>query len=88
MMIRLGILGSTRGTNMQAIIDAMNAKQLAASIEIVISNKSDALILERAAVNQLPHHFVNSAGLDRETYDEECFCALHQYRVDLIVLIG
>lgn len=47
-MIRLGILGSTRGTNLLAIIDAIKQKKLSASIEIVISNKANAPILEKA----------------------------------------
>jgi phosphoribosylglycinamide formyltransferase-1 len=87
-MIRLGILGSTRGTNLQAIIEAIRAKSLPASIEIVISNKSDAYILERAASNQIPHQFVSSAGLDREAYDESISAILQQRSVDLVVLIG
>ena len=43
--MRLGILGSSRGTNLQAIVDAIQQKKLSASIEIVISNKMDAVIL-------------------------------------------
>jgi phosphoribosylglycinamide formyltransferase-1 len=87
-MIRLGILGSTRGTNMQAILDAIHAKQLLAQIKIVISNKADALILQRAADNQLSHCFIDPIGLDRETYDRQVSNELQHHQVDLIVLIG
>ena len=50
-MIRLGILGSTRGTNMLTLIEAIDSNQLSASIAVVISNKANAMILERAKVS-------------------------------------
>ena len=48
-MIKLAVLGSTRGTTMQAIINAIKQGILEAEISIVISDKKDAYILERAA---------------------------------------
>jgi phosphoribosylglycinamide formyltransferase-1 len=87
-MIRLGILGSTRGTNMQAIIDAIQQNRLSASIEIVISNKPDALILSRAAEYGLPAQYIAAQGLTREQYDQQVSALLHQYNVELVVLIG
>ena len=47
-MTNLGILGSTKGTDLQAIIDAIENKLLNAKISIVISNVENAFILERA----------------------------------------
>ena len=47
-MTNLGILGSTKGTDLQAIIDAIENKLLNAKISIVISNIENAFILERA----------------------------------------
>ena len=44
----LGVLGSTKGTDLQAIIDAIAEGMLDASIEIVISNRKKSFILERA----------------------------------------
>ncbi|MBI2655202.1 phosphoribosylglycinamide formyltransferase, partial [Candidatus Woesearchaeota archaeon] len=41
-MLRLGVLASTRGTDMQAVIDAISLKKLNAVISAVISNKQDA----------------------------------------------
>jgi phosphoribosylglycinamide formyltransferase-1 len=87
-MIRLGILGSTRGSNLAAIIAAIESAQLAASIEIVISNKSDALILERAANAGLKAQFVDAIGLAREAYDLRVSEILAEHKVDLVVLIG
>lgn len=87
-MIRLGILGSTRGTNMLAILQAIEEKRLAATIPIVLSNKSDALILQHANAHDLNMQFVDSCGLSREGYDQQLSKLLLQQAIDLVVLIG
>jgi phosphoribosylglycinamide formyltransferase-1 len=87
-VIRLGILGSTRGTNMLAIIDAINKGRLSATIEIVISNKSQAMILERAVEHGLKAQFLSTEGLSRAEYDQQISQCLLYYHVDLVVLIG
>lgn len=86
--MRLAILGSTRGTNMAAIVDAINQHVLNASIELVISNKRDAYILERAKQYNLPHLFVDPTDLTREAFDEQISAILSDHHIDLIVLIG
>lgn len=87
-MIRLGILGSTRGTNLLAIIEAIEKKLLPASIEIVISNKASAPILERAAQHHLAAKFIDASGLTREAYDEKVSAVLREHQVQLVVLVG
>ena len=87
-MIRLAVLGSTRGTNLTAINDAITRRKLDAEIEIVLSNKPDALILERAREYRLRAQFMDSAGLSREEYDKRVSAALRSYDVQLLVLIG
>ena len=52
--LRLAILGSTKGTNMLRLVAAIQQKKLPASIDVVISNRAEALILERAKEHQLP----------------------------------
>ncbi|MCP4476039.1 MAG: phosphoribosylamine--glycine ligase [Gammaproteobacteria bacterium] len=86
--IRLAVLGSTRGTVMQTLITAINQQQLAAEIAIVISNRADALILQRATAAGLEAQFIDPAELSRQQYDEKIAQILSQYPVDLIVLIG
>jgi phosphoribosylglycinamide formyltransferase 1 len=86
--MRLGILGSTRGTDMLALIAAIKKKTLAATIEIVISNKSDAIILERANAQDLNTKFIDPKGLSREDYDKKLSAELHAHQVELIILIG
>ncbi|STX28704.1 phosphoribosylglycinamide formyltransferase [Legionella beliardensis] len=87
-MIRLGILGSTRGTNLLALVEAIKNKKLNASIEIVLSNKPDALILDKAAQFGLPSQYLSSKGLSREEFDQRLTDLLKINQVELIVLIG
>lgn len=87
-MIRLGILGSTRGTNMLRIIQAINEQQLAARIELVLSNKEEALILARAREHQIPAEYVSPHTLSRVDYDLKLNARLEAAQVDLVVLIG
>lgn len=87
-MIRLGILGSTRGTNMLALIDAINTGELNATIEVVISNKPHAIILERAKSYGLKSQFVDPEGLSRVDFDQKVSELLIKHQIDLVVLIG
>ena len=87
-MMSLGIMGSTRGTDMQAIIEAIQQKNLAASIDMVVSNKEEAYILERARQNSLKALFVDPKGMTRESYDQTISDIMRSINVDLIVLIG
>ena len=87
-MIHLAVLASTRATDMQAIIDAINAKKLNAKISVVVSNKKDAYALERARKHGIDAVFVDSKGKEREEFDKEVDNALHKHKVDLILLIG
>src|SRR5476651_2138725 len=87
-MMRIAILGSTRGSSMQPIIDAIKQNELAAEIGIVISNKSDAFILERARQSHLPALFIDPEGLSRADYDTKVITELHKHTIQLVVLIG
>ncbi|KEI35376.1 phosphoribosylglycinamide formyltransferase [Allofrancisella frigidaquae] len=86
--LKLVILGSTRGSNMQAIIDAITIKQVDANIELVISNKKEAYILQRAKEHNIPNKFLSAKGLDREQYDQLLIQEIQSYNPDLIMLIG
>lgn len=87
-MIRLGILGSTRGSNLSPIVEAIQQQRLAAQVNTVISNKQDAPILERAAGFQLSTQCILPAGRPREIFDADVSKALRAANVDLVVLIG
>jgi phosphoribosylglycinamide formyltransferase-1 len=85
----IGVLISGGGTNLQAIIDAIEAKRLDAAIKLVLSNKVDAYGLVRAknhgiATEILDHRKYSS----RETYDEAVVDLLRSRGVELVVLAG
>lgn len=86
--MRLGVLGSTRGTNLSALATAIHNKYLAASIEIVVSNKEQAFILERAKSYGFKTMYLSSQDQTREEYDAKVSAVLHAHRVELVVLIG
>jgi phosphoribosylglycinamide formyltransferase 1 len=87
-MIRLGILGSTRGTHLLTLLNAIQQRNLNADIAMVMSNKKDAIILERARTHELQAIFLDSAGLTRELYDQKTSALLSENKVDIVVLIG
>lgn len=85
----LGVLISGRGSNLQSIIDAIAAGELATSIAVVISNRSDARGLQRArdagieAICLRPREFA-----DRDAYDRALADLLLSRRVALVCLAG
>lgn len=87
-ILNIGVLGSTRGTDLQAVIDAIEAKELNARISAVVSNKKDAYILERAKKHNINAIFIDSKGKEREDFDKEVSNILEKYHADLILAIG
>ncbi|MCX8162885.1 MAG: phosphoribosylglycinamide formyltransferase [Candidatus Bathyarchaeota archaeon] len=87
--LRIAVLGSTRGTDLQAIIDSIRSGELYAEIVCVISNRRDAYILERARMNGIEAIFIDPKGLSREEYDRIVVDELEKRKpIDLILLIG
>jgi phosphoribosylglycinamide formyltransferase-1 len=89
---RLGVLISGRGSNLQAIIDAVKSRRLNAEIAIVISNRSDAAGLKRAASAGIPtlvlDHRDKAKFATREDYDRELVRELKARQVRLVCLAG
>ena len=86
--MNIGVLASTKGTDLQAVIDAIQAKQLNAKISVVISNKEDAYALERARKHNIEAVFIDSKGKEREDFDREVNEVLEKHDVDLVLLMG
>jgi phosphoribosylglycinamide formyltransferase-1 len=86
---RIGVLVSGRGSNLQAIIEAVRDRRVVASVAVVISNRAGAAGLDRArragidAVHVDPKGFADRDGYDRAIVDE-----LRRHRVDLVCLAG
>jgi phosphoribosylglycinamide formyltransferase 1 len=91
--LRVAVLASGRGSNLQAIIDAIEAGEVQAKIVAVISNKLDSAALERARKHKVPDIFVDPkpfAGRpdSREAYDRALLEVLEKHDVELVLLAG
>jgi len=91
--LRLGVLASGRGSNLQALIDAIEAKTLDATIAVVVSNKPDAMALERAQRHGMKGIFLDPKSVagesePRKAYDQKILEVLKGHDVQLVLLAG
>lgn len=89
--MRLGILGSGSGSNLQAIVDAIDEGRLEAEVALVLSDRPEAYILERARQRGLPTGLIDCYGLRTkfpELAQQKAVEALQHARVDLVCLAG
>jgi len=87
--VSLGVLISGSGTNLQAIIDAMEAKRLGAAIRVVISNRADAYGLVRAKKHNLGTETLDHKKFpSREAFDQALVEILQARGMELVVLAG
>jgi phosphoribosylglycinamide formyltransferase 1 len=87
--VPIGVLISGSGTNLQSIIDAVEAKKLDAQIQLVLSNKADAYGLVRAQNHGIPTEVLEHKGFpSREAYDQTVVDLLRGRGVELVVLAG
>jgi phosphoribosylglycinamide formyltransferase-1 len=88
-MVRLGVLVSGSGSNLQAIIDNIEAGRLDARIQIVISNLPGVFALERAKKHGIPRCVISHRDFKtREDYDRRLVAVLQENHVELVVLAG
>jgi phosphoribosylglycinamide formyltransferase-1 len=88
--IKVGVLVSGRGSNLQAIIDNIGKGSLSAEISVVISDQHDAYALERARKHSIPGIHVSARGYKgkRDEYDALLVKELQKHGVELVVLAG
>ena len=92
-MLKLGVLASGRGSNLQAIIDAIERRSLDATIEVIISNKPKAMALQRAKDHNLMGMFLDPQSVKEEVnskiaYDKKILTVLQEHHVELVILAG
>lgn len=87
-MFKIAVLASTRGTDLQAIIDEIKAGALDVELSVVISNKKDCYALQRAREHGYEAVFIDPKDKSREAFDLEIAKILEEKQVDLIVLVG
>ena len=86
--IRVGVLASGGGTDLQSIIDASEQGMIDAHIVVVISDKKDAYALKRADKHGIRAYFVNPKGKNRAEHEKEIDIILRDNSVDLVVGAG
>lgn len=89
-MLKMAVLVSGGGTNLQAIIDKLEEGQITnAGISVVISNNPNAYALERAKKHGIEARCISPKQYEnREAFNEALLAALQSYGVDLVVLAG
>lgn len=89
-MLRVGVLVSGGGTNLQAILDAMNTGMITnTQIAVVISNNSHAFALERAKKHRIEAVCVSPKDYkNRDQFNQALLETVNRYHLDLIVLAG
>jgi phosphoribosylglycinamide formyltransferase-1 len=88
--LRIGVLVSGRGSNLQAVIDNIEKGSLSAEIAVVISDQADAFALERARKHGIAAVHLSARGYTgrREEYDALLVQELRKHEVDLLILAG
>lgn len=89
-MLKLAVLVSGGGTNLQAVLDAIDNKTITnAKVEVVISNNKNAYALERAANHGIEALCISPKDYEnRDAFNEAFLDKLNFYQVDLVVLAG
>ena len=89
-MLEIGVLGSTRGSDLPAIVKGIEKGELKnlARIAVVISDKKDSGILEKARHYKLQNCYLDPKGMKRTSYDKRIAEMLDEYNVRLVILIG
>ena len=87
-MIKLGVLGSTNGTDLKAIIDSINIGLTKAEVSIIISNQKNAYILKRGKDNNIPSLYISYKDKTKKAFDLELTQLFEEYEVNYILLIG
>lgn len=88
-ILRIGVLASGSGSNLQAIIDNIENGSLPAIIACVITNNASAYALERAGRHKISALYADHRQYSgREAYDAALVAILKEHQVDLVVLAG
>lgn len=87
--LKLGVLVSGSGSNLQSIIDNVENKRLNAEISVIICNNPGAFAIDRAAKHGIPSVVIDHHDFeDREAFDREMIAVLKSHDIDLVIMAG
>jgi phosphoribosylglycinamide formyltransferase-1 len=89
--LKLGVLGSGSGSNMQSIVDAIEKGELDAEVKLVLADVPDAKILDRAERHGIKHQYLDCAPWKTKlegAAEDECIRLLKEAGCDTVVLAG
>ena len=82
------MIGSTNGTDLVPIVEAIDSGGLSATVEVVLSNNETSGILKKARGYGIENHFICHKNKKRDVFDFEMSQILEDKKIDLILLIG
>jgi len=86
--LRVGVLASGGGTDLQSIIDASEKEMIDAEVACVVSDNKDAYCLKRAEKHNIKKYFLDPKGQEKEDYDKEIDKIFIKHNVELVVGAG
>ena len=89
--LKLGVLGSGSGSNMQSIVDAIENSELDAEVRLVLADVPDAKILDRAKRHSIPCQYLDCAPWKTKLEgpaEEACIRLLKEHGCDTVILAG
>lgn len=87
--VKVAVLVSGHGTNLQAILDASAVPGFPAQVILVVSNKAEAFALERARKAGIPTKVISQSSFnDREHFEDALIAAIEKAQADLVILAG
>ncbi|HEY9189024.1 MAG TPA: phosphoribosylglycinamide formyltransferase [Ignavibacteria bacterium] len=89
MKFSIGVFGSGRGSNFKSVLDKIKEGYLESEIKVVISNNSNAGILEIARLNNIPSYHISIKQFNSENeFNQKILDVLEKHSVDFILLAG
>jgi len=86
--IKIGILGSTKGSSVETLLSKFAQGKINASVEVVVSNRRKAPILDKANNNAVSYIYLPYSGMNRVEYDTKLVKLLRVYDLDVVLLVG
>lgn len=87
-LLQVAVLVSGKGSNLEAVINACQKKQIQAKVCVVISNKKEALALQKAKKAAIPAEYIPDPKSSKEEFEQKLINCIKQHQVELVVLAG